>query len=139
MVRVIFLCTWIGISILNAASFDCSKASSHVDKMICSDAEISSLDSKLGRIYRSVLKSIPSINIDDFKDEGKIWIKKRNKCKNGTCLVDLYTTRISYLQAYPPHHLPGVYEVTSQELNIRDNPNKASNILGRAKRGGRGL
>ncbi len=115
MIKIIFLCMWLGISILDAASFDCTKARSHVEKIICSDAEISSLDSKLGRIYKSVLESIPPEDIGAFKNDGKIWIKKRNRCKDGACLVEQYTARISYLQAYSPTRPSN--QITFQTVN----------------------
>ena len=145
MVKILVLCTLIGISILDAASFDCSKARSHVEKMICSDAEISSLDSKFGKIYEEILGTLPEKNIVSFDGENRQWIGQRNKCKNSACLVEQYITRINYLQTYnsmrpnnlnySPQRLPGKYEVTIIELNIRDNHGKESNVLGTVKRG----
>ena len=38
-------------SILHAASFDCEKAVSKIEKIICLDREVSDLDSNLGRLF----------------------------------------------------------------------------------------
>lgn len=39
----------------NAASFDCTKAGTDQEKMICSDSILSSLDDKLAKTYKSAL------------------------------------------------------------------------------------
>jgi uncharacterized protein len=36
-----------------AASFDCAKASSFVEKAICSDKQLSSMDDQLARLYKA--------------------------------------------------------------------------------------
>ena len=38
-----------------AASFDCGKAATKVEKMICGDEELSKLDDKLGKVYQDVM------------------------------------------------------------------------------------
>jgi hypothetical protein len=40
----------------NAAGFDCSKAMSDVEKLICDDDELSKLDESLNEAYRKALK-----------------------------------------------------------------------------------
>lgn len=57
-------------------SFDCAKAKSKVEKMICSDksGELQKLDRLYSKLYFSILKSIPK----DTK-EGQ---ETKNKCKN---------------------------------------------------------
>ena len=41
-----------------AASFDCAKAVTNIEKMICSDAELSKLDEELSKAYSEVLKKV---------------------------------------------------------------------------------
>ena len=38
-----------------AATFDCDKASTSVEKVICSDTRLTNLDDQLGRQYKDVL------------------------------------------------------------------------------------
>ena len=40
----------------HAASFDCKKARTSVEKHICSDANLSVLDEELAKVYKKVLK-----------------------------------------------------------------------------------
>ena len=59
--------TLIGITLLflhahgNAASFDCAKASSPTEKMICQNPNISKLDDRLSAAYKEAKKTNPSI------------------------------------------------------------------------------
>ncbi len=74
----------------SAASFDCTKASSQVEKLICSDRELSDLDSKLGNIYRPKASASPSLVTDQ-----KQWLRQqRNLCKTIDCLRAAYLKRI---------------------------------------------
>lgn len=45
-ILLIFICVFIS-SHVSAASFDCSKASSDIEKAICTDQELSNLDDQL--------------------------------------------------------------------------------------------
>ena len=79
-----------------AASFDCQKATTLIEKEICADNELSKLDDQLARIYRSTLKN--SANPTAFKKQQRQWLKsKRNKCQTATCLKLSYQVRIDSL------------------------------------------
>jgi len=82
-----------------AAGFNCEKASSPVEKMICSDNELSGLDSDMAVTYKDAAKkaadSLP-LNIDQ-----KLWLKNtRNACKDAACLKKAYQKRISTLKKW---------------------------------------
>ena len=53
---VLILCTQLLLmpSLLLSASFDCSKAQTTTEKVICSDRELSLLDEELSRIYLQI-------------------------------------------------------------------------------------
>ena len=79
-----------------AASFDCKKATSKVEKLICQSPELSKLDNNLARTYKSVLVSATD----------KVWLKKdqmawlkytRNGCPTVVCLDEAYKARIAVL------------------------------------------
>jgi len=81
-------------AILHAASFDCEKAVSKIEKMICVDGEVSDLDSKLGRLFHLAKWGAKSI-VEDQKN----WLKNtRDKCEDIDCLKAVYVARISILK-----------------------------------------
>jgi uncharacterized protein len=88
--------TVLSVAALNsyAASFDCRKASTLVENVICSDNEISALDDSLSAAYSSALAEGKA---DKIKREQKKWLKKRNSCKDKECVKKQYVQRINEL------------------------------------------
>jgi len=80
-----------------AATFDCKKGSSFVEKVICSDSRLSSMDDQVGRLYKDALAK--SSNEDALRDEQKAWLSSRNQCKDSDCIMKAYSERISALSA----------------------------------------
>lgn len=75
-----------------AASFDCSKATSYSEKAVCSDKELSSLDEALSKVFETALSEDMSL----IKLQRQ-WLKRRNACQDRECLVAAYQDRISDL------------------------------------------
>jgi uncharacterized protein len=84
----------------HAASFDCEKATTLVENVICADSEISSLDDTLLVAYRQAMAS--SSKTTALKRDQQRWLKKRNLCKDKTCLKNLYQQRIKALNQLNP-------------------------------------
>jgi uncharacterized protein YecT (DUF1311 family) len=81
-----------------AASFDCSKARSDVEKVICKDADISSLDDKLQHSYETALGSVRASFKPELTKEQRDWvIYIRNICQDAACLNKAYASRIAVL------------------------------------------
>ena len=63
-------------------SFDCKKASTKVEKMICSDAELAQEDKELNELYNKYMEFV-SKNLPDYKDivikAQRNWMRERNK------------------------------------------------------------
>jgi len=79
-----------------AASFDCGKAGTKVERLICADSAISRLDDELAKIYGGALKLSPDKN--QLMQEQREWLKARNrKCSDERCLVISYQERIKEL------------------------------------------
>ena len=79
-----------------AASFDCSKASSATETMICENSEVSAADEQLAKAYALALKTAPSP--DTVKAEQRAWVKnERSKCSDAPCLLKAYQERLSSL------------------------------------------
>lgn len=84
-------------------SFDCSKASTRVENMICDHARIAELDSELADAYRIALRDSPWASANKrIRREQKEWIARRNQCRNKRCLRRAYIQRIAALHAEVP-------------------------------------
>jgi hypothetical protein len=83
--------------LLRAASFDCDKATSAVEKIICGDSKLSDLDGKLGRLYGDVLANLSGSGTEQVKGAQRAWMQKRNSCNNGKCLTVVYEARLAEL------------------------------------------
>lgn len=81
-----------------AASFDCAKARTQVEKLICSDAELSKLDDDLAVTYSNAQKGNSSLK--EVQNTQKQWVKERNNCLFASCLIASYNQRISALKVH---------------------------------------
>jgi len=75
------------------ASFDCAKAGTAVEKLICKDETLSKLDEQLASSYKQALAD--ASDKDAFKHQQIDWLKTRNVCTDTTCLIESYRKRIS--------------------------------------------
>jgi uncharacterized protein/TPR repeat protein len=81
---------------VNAASFDCNKASTGIEKAICSDAELSKIDDEMSAVYAKVYAINP-----DIKATQRDWLKNIKQCTGEanvvSCLKEAYRIRLSGL------------------------------------------
>lgn len=78
-----------------AASFNCGKAASKVEKLICADAELSKLDEKLAEVYSKASKE--EHDEEKLQRQQQMWLQERNRCTDIPCLRDRYQQRIAKL------------------------------------------
>ncbi|MBI1424372.1 MAG: DUF1311 domain-containing protein [Gammaproteobacteria bacterium] len=99
---LILLLGWLMLlSPAQAASFDCAKASTKVEHLICGNAELSKLDSKLGQDYQSVLRKANDEQRQRVVSEQRHWLKHtRNVCEDKTCLKLAYWSRQAELETF---------------------------------------
>lgn len=102
--------------------FDCAKAKTEVEKLICSDAELAELDremtDKYNAMYQQMRKENP-IASDQYNQRypellvrrQKEWIKIRNKLKNIDSLKKAYKEQIGVIESY--EYLKGCYKILS--------------------------
>ena len=85
-----------------AQSFDCGKAQTRIEKMICADAAIAGLDEHLGRYYaagRAELEGAASC----LQSDQAQWLKTtRDACQDAACLKSAYLNRLAELDALQP-------------------------------------
>lgn len=81
---------------VKAAGFDCAKASTEIEKIICGNAELSKLDGELSGAYIHAFGR--SENKKEVVHNQRRWLKDvRNTCHNSECLRKVYEVRIRAL------------------------------------------
>jgi hypothetical protein len=78
-------------------SFDCDKAKSAPEKLICGDAELAQLDRELGTIYARA-KSIASDPEAFQRVSDREWRRRETECGDRDCLLRWYAQRKHQLQ-----------------------------------------
>lgn len=87
--------------VAHGASFDCSKASTKVEKIICSNQELSKLDDSLGEDYADALNAVSGKKRIEFISKQVHWMKDvRDKCSDKECLVKAYKARLNILDPF---------------------------------------
>ncbi len=83
---------------VQAASFDCAKAATKIEKLICGDVGLSKLDEDLNKTYLKILER------NDVKQQAvrnqRQWLKDiRNICQSIECLNNAYVIRIKEINS----------------------------------------
>jgi len=82
----------------SAASFDCRRARAPVEKMICSDGQLSDLDARLARSYRRAVDA--AADAAGVKAAQRSWLAtERSKCADVPCLKQVYQQRLIAIDA----------------------------------------
>lgn len=61
--------------VANAASFNCSKASTESEKLICRDTELSTLDETMAQAYHAKKGRLSSVLKKELTKEQRAWLK----------------------------------------------------------------
>ena len=75
------------ISAKTSPSFDCAKAATEVEKLICSDDELAKLDVEMNKSYHAFMKTLDDdFYRDKLKTKQREWLKDITKapCFSGT-------------------------------------------------------
>jgi uncharacterized protein len=86
-----------------AASFDCTKASARVERMICADISLSRLDDAMDQTYgRMRAAQREDAGADGWlKKTQREWLRRRNACDMPQCVRDAYVSRIEEVCGMP--------------------------------------
>lgn len=79
-----------------AASFDCTKAATKVEKLICADSGLSTQDKTLAAVYRQAASL--TAGGSEPRQSQRLWLKRRNACADADCVAALYASRIAELE-----------------------------------------
>jgi uncharacterized protein len=83
-----------------AASFNCTKASTIVESLICKDSSLSKKDLQMSSLYQKALQDLPRSMQRELRDEQNDWLSARDSCSDLECLELLYSKRIYDLKHY---------------------------------------
>ncbi|MEP9328819.1 hypothetical protein PPMP20_38025 [Paraburkholderia phymatum] len=82
-------------------SFDCKKAHTNVEHLICNSTELVKLDATVNRGYVAMLltDSKEISYLDPVRQDQINWIRKvRDACTDNTCLLNAYRARVEYIK-----------------------------------------
>lgn len=81
---------------LSAPSFDCTKATSDPEKLICSNKQLAEADIILSRVYANYLQKVADKGA--AKSQQASWLKhERDACFTAECMLNTYLVRIDAL------------------------------------------
>lgn len=100
-------------------SFDCSKAKTHVEKVLCSggNSGMGWIDQTMADLYKAV-REAPDADAAALEASQRAWLAKRNQCKGSdekvmNCLIDSYRARyVELSSSYDQQHLTGQFTNT---------------------------
>ncbi|WP_369936865.1 lysozyme inhibitor LprI family protein [Xanthomonas tesorieronis] len=68
------------ISTAGAVSFDCAKASSAVERLLCTDQRLDAADEWLARRYAALLAAVPTAQRQAVRRAQQAWLAQRDSC-----------------------------------------------------------
>jgi len=82
-----------------AASFDCGKASTKVERMICMNPKLGESDQDLNDQYTRLILASEPLKVAAIKTAQRQWLKERGKCSDQICVQKVYQKRVRELYA----------------------------------------
>lgn len=79
----------------SAASFDCRRALTATEKLVCGDPQLSEDDGNLDFAYSLLLRHAAPSARAGIREGQRAWLRKRDACAQKSCLLDLYSDRYS--------------------------------------------
>lgn len=82
---------------VSAAGFNCSKATTSVEKTLCADPRLSKLDDELTANYHAAMGK--TIDASALRASQRSWLKqRRDACTTRDCLIGVYRDRLQQLE-----------------------------------------
>ena len=103
-------------SSVQAASFECTKAGTKVEEIICANKWLSNLDSQLATAYQLAVNNASPVKRPSLISEQRGWLKTvRDKCGDADCLIRAYTSRLRALTLITTGTSKATFVVDSKE------------------------
>lgn len=108
-----------------AQSFDCRKATTAVEKMICADRELSTLDEQMARAFSDARKQVAANVIAQVA-----WLRDiRNRCASVDCLKNAYRMRIAALEKLNPAPALSIDAWAGEWTRVGDGQHESSTLM----------
>jgi uncharacterized protein len=132
VVAVALAMTTLGAGSAAAASFNCKKAKSAVDKLVCATPELSKADDELGRLFKEAVQALNAIGVPSsgakkdssyarsLREAQGHWLKRvRNSCPDAACMLAAYKKRNAELLATgAPKGRVGTYDTDRASVDV---------------------
>lgn len=101
-----------------AAGFDCTQAREPVEKLVCSDPQVSELDARLQAFYFGLRADVGIEPDTTLQARQRTWLRTiRNRCTDTACLSAAYTARLAELDPYSDKSI-SCTEMRSHPLHV---------------------
>jgi uncharacterized protein YecT (DUF1311 family) len=114
MKKILLLLT-LTFTLLFPASFDCKKAKTDVEKMICSNEELSQLDEELNEVYKEIIV----IDREEIKIQ-QTWLKDRDICSTLFVEQDKNSNKIKYECLELDFYTPRIIDIRVKLRTYKD-------------------
>lgn len=81
-----------------AASFDCNKAKAAVERLICTNADLSRRDDAMAAEYARIAAT--ALDKTELQRMQRTWLAERDACVDAGCVADQYERQSTVLKAY---------------------------------------
>jgi hypothetical protein len=97
-IKVLFVAGLLGSAAVQAASFDCNKARTRVEKLICSQPQLGELDEQLDAAFRDAKDGLERAEAQRVTETQIRWLRRvRDRCVDAICLENAYVSRLDQL------------------------------------------
>lgn len=113
----LFAAATLASSIALGAGFDCQKAATRVEKLICENGQLGRLDSRLDSAYRLALNEAYPAEKPQLVSAQKQWLRSvRDRCDTTDCLLRAYSERLAVLSLVKTEKSAAEYVLDEKEL-----------------------
>jgi uncharacterized protein len=81
-------------------AFDCDKARSPVEHLICGTPDLASKDKVSSALYTQALADTPAVAKPTLRKAQREWLNRRNACSSADCVSKAYEDRLRELSTY---------------------------------------
>ncbi len=113
-------------------SFDCTKARSHAEHLICTDPELAELDAALSALYEKA-RTVTADKAAFARQNRAEWKRREATCSDKQCLLDWYALRRSQLGAILAAAGTGTSTTTTPSASVNTAPANSHIDLNDAK------
>jgi hypothetical protein len=102
----------------SAPSFDCAKATTDVERMICSNELLAAADRAVAKLYAAVPRSERKNLFGKQKD----WLEDRDACVEETCILKSYESRLIDV-------FIGARQLKTRDFSMKGNPSGTLSLV----------